>query len=328
MTNVTRNIFVLAACLIAGTVSAADERVLFDNSDYAVTTADGNRYCEQPMTVTVESGNPDLFESEREMQRIVDGAQATLAYECPQVRALTVRGRLSGIPDPVFRGIAEKASDWRLDTRQSFESRHSGEDWNDDSGEEAPLTDFNVANLKAGMSVDEAKATIQEAFGVDSSYDKEKGVLDMQAGGCPESYNWASLSPLPSPGWKCLRAWFTDQRVERLYLVELIQVVEGDQANAIEGFLTDQFGEPAHRSSRDEQQEWWQEAPPQYTLTWGEVVSPTPVSEDGQQRERYTLEAHITPVEDLTILSVTLYEPGVRPTGTVRSDQPALDLNL
>ena len=70
------------------------------------------------------------------------------------------------------------------------------------------------------MSVDEARAAVNETFGVEPVYDTGTGVMAMQVGGCPADYDWVKLSPRPEPGWKCLQAWFTDQRLARLYLLE------------------------------------------------------------------------------------------------------------
>lgn len=327
MLGKTQNLVVLAAALVVHPLTANAERLLFDNPDYIVTTA-GEQRCGQPVTIALETGNPDLLESESKLQGVVDATRAVLAYECPTVGEIEMLGHLRGIADPVFRGIAHSESGWQLETRQSFDARAEGESWRDERPENAAPDNFNVANLTAGMVVEEARSTVSETFGVEPSYDNREGTLSMRKGGCREDYDWAALSPPPDAGWKCLRAWFTDERMERLYLVELIQVVEGRQVASIETFLSDQFGEPVHRSRSDGQEGWWQDEPSPRTLAWGEVVDTTPVSDGDEQASRYTLQARVVPLNDVTVLVVTLYEPDIRPGRAAQSEQPPLDLNL
>lgn len=338
----------LSTVLMASAALASDQsdrRVIFDNPGYQVTAPGDGTYCGQPARVTVESDDPELFERQAMLQSIVDGVQAVLVYECPDIATVEVNGRLRGITEPIYRGVAHRHSNWNLDTKKSFQSREyeegsrNGDSWDEDEptvgdGETSPAmpaSEFNVANLQTGMTVDNAGATVEDTFGVQPSYDRREGLLSMRTGGCPQDYDWSTLSPVPQAGWKCLRGWFTDQREERLYLLELIQVVEGDQVHSIESLLAQQYGEPVHQRTQEKKPERWQDAPESRTshvMAWGDVVQADTASAGEDQSSRYTLQAHITPIEDVTVLAVTLYQPDMQPDRATRDEPQDLDLNL
>lgn len=310
---------------VSGGASAAGERLLFDNPGYDVMVA-GEYACGEPILVTVRSARPELFEADSpELQRITDATQAVLAFECPKVDAMQIEGRLAGLGDPVYVGIAERNSNWELETRQSIQSEEFVE-------HEVPLVEgegfgvglqdgsFTVANLYAGMPVAEARSAVTETFAVESEYDAEAGILTMHAGGCPADYDWADLSPEPEPGWKCLQAWFTDQRLARLYLLDLVQVVEATDPAIVEQRLIDRFGEPAHRGTEEREGQWWARDRTIHVLAWGPVVETATAADNDEPRDVYNLQAKILPVEGVLVVTVTLYQPDVRPGWA--SDQP------
>ncbi len=182
----------LAGLLVAGGAVAAEERLLFDNPDYEVTVA-GDYACGEPVPITVYSDRPQLFEAGSvELQRIADAAQAVLAFECPRVDVLEMEGRLAGLGAPVYAGVAEAQSGWELAARQSIQSeQYEGayEDYQaplgDDAGYGAGGTEgFTVANLSAGMTVEEARAAVADTFGEEPDYDAGHGILSMRTGGC------------------------------------------------------------------------------------------------------------------------------------------------
>jgi hypothetical protein len=311
--------------VVSGGASAAGERLLFDNHDYDVTVA-GDYACGEPILITVRSARPELFEADSpELQRITDATQAVLGFECPKVDAMQIEGRLAGLGDPVYVGIAERDSSWELETRQSIQSEEfiehevplvEGEGF----GPDVEGSGFTVASLVAGMSVDEARSAVAKTFAVESEYDAETGILTMHAGGCPADYDWADLSPEPEPGWKCLQAWFSDQRVARLYLLDLVQVVEATDPAIVEQRLIDRFGEPAHRGTEEREGQWWARDRTIHVLGWGPVVETAPAADSDEPPDVYNLQAKILPVEDVLVVTVTLYQPDVRPGWA--SDQP------
>lgn len=321
----------LGLLAVAHGAHAANGRLLFDNPDYDVTMAE-DYYCDEPVTVAVHSDSPEMFQADSAaLQRIVDATQAVLAFECPAFHVIQVEGRLAGLDEPVFAGVAERSSNWELATTQSIQSEEYAEHDAPMGQEEYGSTDgefgYTVANLSAGMSVDEARAAVADAFGVEPEFDIEQGVLSMQAGGCPADYDWSALSPIPERGWKCLSAWFTDQRLARLYLLDLIQVVDAEDPEAIVRHLIDRFGEPVYRDTRDQKGGWWGKNAAIHMLAWGEVVA-TQETAGGEQEDVYTLQARILPVEDVTVVTVTLYEPDVQPGWASDPDPGAPDLTL
>lgn len=321
----------LGLLAVVHSASAANERLLFDNPDYDVTMAE-DYYCDEPATVAVHSDTPGMFQADSTaMQRIVDATQAVLAFECPMFDVIRVEGRLAGLDEPVFAGVAERGSNWELTTTRSIQSEEYAEHDTPMGDEEYGSTDgglgYTVANLSAGMSVDEARAAVADSFGIEPEFDIEQGILSMRAGGCPADYDWSALSPTPERGWKCLNAWFTDQRLARLYLLDLIQVVNAEDPEIVVRQLTDRFGEPVYRDTRDQKGGWWGKNDPVQLLAWGEVVE-TQETGSGEQEDVYTLQARILPVEDVTVVTVTLYEPEIQPGWASDSEPGAPDLTL
>lgn len=310
---------------------AANGRLLFDNPDFDVTMVK-DYYCDEPVTVTVHSDSPEMFRADSAaLQRIVDATQAVLAFECPAFDVIQVEGRLTGLDEPVFAGMAERGSNWQLATTRSIQSKEYTDDdaltGEEEYGPADGESGYTVANLSAGMSVDEAQAAVADAFGVEPEFDIQQGILSMQAGGCPADYDWSALSPTPERGWKCLSAWFTDQRLARLYLLDLIQVVGAEDPEAVAQHLIDHFGEPVYRDTRDQKGGWWGKDDAMHMLAWGELVE-TRETGSGEQEDVYTLQARILPVEDVTVVTVTMYEPDVQPGWASDSDSNAPDLTL
>ncbi|MDZ7841991.1 MAG: hypothetical protein U5R46_14410 [Gammaproteobacteria bacterium] len=327
----------IIACVVSGlmltmqSATAADDRLLFDNPGYTVTMPDSH-YCDDTVALTVHSDRPGLFESgSPELQRIVDAAQAVLAFECPEFHAIQVDGRLSGIGEPVYTGLSERRSNWELAATQSIQSEQydgSSEPMDDEGYGAADASHgFSVANLSPGMPVEEARSAVTETFGIEPEFDIDSGVLTMLAGGCPADYDWAALSPEPERGWKCLNAWFTDQRLARLYLLDLVQVVDAADPEAVAQQLMERFGEPVYRDSREQEGGWWGKDEEIRMLAWGEVVE-TRDTGDGEMIDVYTLQVKILPVDDVTVVTVTLYEPELRPGRQSGSGSKVPDLTL
>lgn len=311
----------LAGLLVAGVAGAAEERLLFDNPDYEVTVA-GDYSCGESVPITVYSDRPELFEAgSAELQRIADAAQAVLAFECPRVDVLEMEGRLAGLAEPVYAGVAEAQSGWELAARQSIQSEQyeqAYEDYQAPLGEDAGYgaaggtEGFTVANLSAGMTVDEARAAVADTFDVEPDYDVEHGILSMRTGGCRADYDWAALSPPPDAGWKCLQAWFTDQRQARLYLLDLVQVIESNDPAAVEQHLVDRFGEPVYRDTQSQDRGWLREDRSITVLGWGDVVR-SPEAAAAGEPDIHTLQAKVLPIDNVTIVTVNLYRPDLQP---------------
>ena len=331
-----RTVMILAvagALVIARGAGAAGDRVLFDNDDYDVTAA-RNIDCGESVALTVRSSSPELFEAGSvELQRLVDASQAVLGFECPGVPALELEGRLAGLEEPVYTGRAERGANWQLVARRSIQSEQyeeyaasRDEAYESTAGEDSRR--FAVANLSVGMTVDEARSTGQDTFGVEPDYDVKEGVLTMRSGGCPADYDWAALSPSPKPRWKCLQAWFTDQRVARMYLVDLVQVIDHDDPKAVQRHLIERFGEPVYQGEVERDRSWWQSKSSLYVMGWGEVIGSAEAGEGRGKADVYTLQAKVLPVDDVVIVTVTLYQPGLRPGRSPVADRKISDLTL
>lgn len=312
----------LAGLLVVGGAGAAEERLLFDNPDYEVTVA-GDYSCGEPVPITVYSDRPELFEAGSvELQRIADAAQAVLALECPRVDVLEMEGRLSGLGEPVYAGVAEAQSGWELAARQSIQSEQyeeAYEDYQASPGEDdgygasGSTEGFTVANLSAGMTVEEARAAVADTFGVEPDYDAGHRILSMRTGGCRADYDWAALSPRPEAGWKCLQAWFTDQRQARMYLLDLVQVIESNDPAAVEQRLVDRFGEPVYRDTQNQERGLLHEDRSSITvLGWGEVVQ-SPEAAAAGVPDMHTLQAKVLPIDNVTVVTVNLYRPDLQP---------------
>lgn len=320
-----------AAVLVqAGPVHAADDRLLFDNPHYDVFVPE--RFaCGEPVTVTVRSAKPQLFQADSaELQRIVDAAQAVLRYRCPDLAGVKLVGRLAGLSEPVYIGVAAAHSNWALVTTRSIQSeelriyRSPSEHGNRESADNVPS--FTVANLSAGMSVEEARSAITDTFGVEPEYEAGRNRLTMQSGGCPPDYDWTALPPSPEPGWKCLQARFTEQRPARLYFLNLVQVIGPQDPQRVRQYLIDQFGQPAASSTRKLDRAWWQPEQTVYILSWGKRVRAVNPVDNGGRATTYTLQASILPTDDATVVAVTLYAPEVRPPSASGPQSPDLTL--
>jgi hypothetical protein len=78
---------------------------------------------DKPASVTVEAAQPDLFNSQSpELQRLVDALRAMLAFECPGLPEIQVRGVLKGLREPVYRGTAAPQGNWALQAERTVRS--------------------------------------------------------------------------------------------------------------------------------------------------------------------------------------------------------------
>lgn len=327
-------VWVAAIALLASPTTWA-QRVLIQDTAARV-TLDRPFRCGDVVEIDVESRQPDLFQRDSSgLQRIVDAARAMLSFECNDIPEIRVQGRLTGLAEPVYGGVASSQSQWTVQTVQAIRSRAAAETEASPTSPVQPSPSqpgepseqgMTLADLTLGMSVKEATAAISGTFGVEPAYDVSRGTLKVQVQGCPGDYDWVKLSPAPRPGWKCLTAWFTDQREARLYRLELVQVVK-DEPQAVEQLLIERFGAPAERRAETLGGSWWQSGRPVTGMAWGDTVSrpeagvallaTLPVHE---------LQAAIEPASDVTVTKLTLYRPSLKPGWP--QDKPSKGTNL
>lgn len=322
--------------------------------------------CGEPASVTVEAGQPEVFDAQSpELQRLMDGVRAMLAFECPDLREIQVRGVLKGLRDPVYRGIAARDADWLLQAQQAVrpsapvgmrnkaaaggaaeteargtpEAEAGAESGAQRAMPEAPraASDLTVAGLSLDMTVDQAREAVSATFGVTPEYDAQQGVMTMAAPLCPQGNQWGPERHPPQAGWKCLRAWFTDERVARLYLLELVQVVASQGVQPVERALIERYGKPAQRApgvapaGAGERGSGGTDGGPRgeaLHLAWGDEVPAGAPLPEGAPRPAHALEAAVEPAGDVTVTTVTLCGPHVAARGATPPAPAALDLKL
>jgi len=291
------SVFVLA---VSVSVPVWAERVLLVEGDTRALLATPHR-CGQPALVTVESSQPQWFQQDaRQLQRLLDGVRAILAFECPTVREIRLEGRLQGMDAVVYRGKATRDSEWWLDTQGSIRSETDAGTAGS-GGSLSSSNGFAVAGLDTGMTLEETKAAVQRAFDVTPSYAAARRVLSFESGGCPPGYDPESAVGAPQTGWRCLQGWFSDDTPPRLSRFELIQVTEHESTRAIEDLLEERFGAPGARWLENNRSGGlWGIGREVVHLAWGDVVSTQP-TQSGQPRPVYELEAAVDRVEGRTV---------------------------
>jgi hypothetical protein len=310
----------LGAALVAALTCAPAhaERLVIEGPELSVTTADGAP-CGSPVEVTVRSGRPGVFErGSAELQRVVDAVRAALAFECPDLAELRVLGRLQGLPEPVFRGLASAASGWSVEAEQTIRSDAAHPGGGAAAGTSGTPDGLALAGLHAGMSLEAARAAIVQRFAAEPQYDPGRGLMTLYAQGCPVGFDWERATPAPQPGWKCLKARFTGDPDPRLARVELLQAVEPGQGAAVEQSLVERFGPPAER--REESGRWWRgRADGVLHLGWGPTLAAAqaggPAGPAGEPR--HALRARIEPGAGAVVTTLTLESQEAPPPGPV-----------
>jgi hypothetical protein len=272
-----------------------------------------------------------------EMQRLVDGIRAMLAFECPALREVEVQGRLQGMATTLYRGVAARQAGWRLETFESIRSEADGEDVEiDNTGSPAAASGLDIAGIDTGMTVDEARAAVRRAFGGEALYMETERLLTLEAAGCPSGYEPAADAVTPQPGWTCLRGWFSRDAQSRLSRFELIQVAEHGSIDDVLGVLEGRFGPAAVRwiESRDAGGLWGDKRDAVH-LAWGDVVG-TNVVAGGPPRPTYELEAAVERIEGMAVTTLkrsagdavpqntSQVSPGRRISGSERSGNPGV----
>jgi hypothetical protein len=307
---------------------AAADRLLMEAPGLTA-TLDQPLQCDKPASVTIEAAQPDLFGTQSpELQRLVDALHAMLAFECPGLPEIQVRGVLKGLREPVYRATAAPQENWALRVERTVRAEvpsapeTAGPAPEAEGSPGAESAAYTVAGLSPGMTVEEAGAAVADTFGVRPEYDAQNGLMTMYADGCPQGYPSNERQLAPRAGWKCLRAWFTDQPVPKLYLVELTQVVGGRRTDAVEHALTERYGEPVQGARAAPARE------NALYLSWGDTVDTGIALPPGAPRPSHVLEAAVEPVDDVIVTTVTLYGPGLA-THRGRSRPPGgLDLKF
>ncbi len=148
------------------------------------------------------------------------------------------------------------------------------------------------------MSLDAARKAIASSFNTEPRLLDGGTRLVVEENGCHAGSTWQTRFDGAVPGSRCVEAWFTDARYPRLYRVEYAEVVRARQSREATASLVRRYGEPAVRevaaASRRDQ-------PRATRLGWGKAQTV-----DGNLR--HPLQATVSPLRDLTVLEISLYE--------------------
>ena len=228
--------------LLLVTAQASTHQPLLVDEDVTV-SVDTNRDCRPKMSVTIESRTPELFEQEsNHMQSLVDASRAILRYECPELSVLEIEGKLSGLPRPVFEGVADAGTQWQVTSSRTI-SVESATEHGALAQDVLPDKAFSIATLSIGMTVEQVRQAMLDQFSVDPDYDPVDGYLYARAPGCPGSVNDVITRPEDVEVLACLEAWFTDARVATMSRLLYMQITKGSVADASE-ILIENFGVP------------------------------------------------------------------------------------
>lgn len=294
----------LATLIVAPLASMAAERLLAQGTEYQVTHNTAGA-CGKSAAITIRSEDFEFFtRNSSQLQNILDGARAMIEFQCGRIAAIAVVGELRGLHDPVYSGKAQRDNDWILMANRSIREarkldyRPGPAPVDTSSGQQG----YTVANLKTGMSVRESENAIRKAFDATPHYDPELRLMTLHLNGCPDDYSWNRPDSKPVSGWKCLKVWFSDQRVPELERLELVQVIDGTDMNVAESSLDTHFGQPDDRQVEINDNRW-QRSGKMVRMSWGEHTD-----DDSGHRE---LEANLTRLDGRIVTVIELNEAGL-----------------
>ena len=229
----------------------AKERIIFSNDDSRVVLSDNFECLDQTAKIRIESTSPEIFEGRAaRIQTMVDSTQAVLRYECPGLKELQVDGYMLGLNQPVYSAVSSSRKFWVLDVKKVISSdqvEQANKALQSNPQEYAGILgqrpQIAIATINLGMEVEEVKDRIGNVFDADPSYERVSGIINLELGGCPEDYFKDTGYSGLSEDWKCIRGWFTDRRIARLYRLGYTQV-STDSIKSVRQALVDHFGAP------------------------------------------------------------------------------------
>jgi hypothetical protein len=311
-----------AACLLLACQSAAG-RVLVEAPGMTA-ALDGEAPCGDRANVHIESDDPDVFAGgSQDLQALVDAVRAVLTFECPAIREIRLTGSRRGIPETVYRGSVDRAGDWRVQAAGP-EPPLAYLPPADTPPGPAPGGEYVLIGVRAGMGVDEASAAVAEALGSTPRYDPRSGRMTLYPEGCPEGDGRGERSR-PMIGARCLTAWFTDERLPRLYMMALEQTVGDDRVAAVEQALTDRFGEPSERAWRETE---WASGGDVLYLGWGRTLDPAGAARSAAPAPAHELEAIVDPGDGFVVTTVVLTDPELAGGNAPAAPAGPVDLKL
>lgn len=294
----------LCTLTVTPLASMAAERLLAQGAEYTV-THNTPGVCGRSAAITIRSEDFDFFtRNSNQLQNILDGARAMIEFQCGRIQAIAVVGEIRDLQDPVYSGKAQRGNDWILMAERSIREARvldtipGPAPVDTSSGRQG----YTVANLKTGMSVHESENAIRKAFDAAPRYDPELRLMTLHLNGCPDDYSWNSPDTNPVSGWKCLKVWFSDQRVPELERLELVQVIDGTDMNVAESSLNAHFGQPDDRQVEIDGSRW-QRSGEMVRMSWGKHTD--------YDRGNRELEANLTRLGGRIVTVIELNEAGL-----------------
>ena len=259
MSNPISKFFMAAVFLYVLMISAVfADRILIDDPTQTV-SLHKDFSCYQPAQITIDTVEPALYESDsNKLQTISDSVRAMLSYECPQLSSVELTGLIRGLDEVVYQGQMTRHNNWvvqsvstdnaaissTLQNANQVEQNNFSKRYDD----ELKIGQLQVIGLELGMDVKQVTQIVFDTFGIEPVYDANQGLLTLNAGNCSADTS-ESLHNL-AVNDKCLKAWFSDNRVARLQRVNLVQVVEAQQQQ-VSHLMIEKYGNPTESETSD-----------------------------------------------------------------------------
>ena len=269
------------------------ERVLIQNTDSSVTAAEPF-FCNNTVDLRITSGSPDIFNKDSaRMQALIDSTQAMLRYECPGLRDVRISGFLRGLERQVYSGNASSNSLWKVSAKSTLGAKEL--EALDRQAASSLNRQHTLASIQLDMTVEEVEQKVSNVFGTAPAYDQVTGLMNLELGGCPRDYLVGKNAAVPGTEWICLKAWFSDNRIARLYKLNYMQVVKGSMQD-VRRTLIEKFGLPGKDLAGGKKKAT--------KMVWSAETAGA-----GNQPHAEEVEANLTRIGDHIIVDLTLHDP-------------------
>lgn len=232
----------------------AAERTIFSSEDARVSLGSDFDCIDEKANIRIESASPEIFvEGSKRIQTLVDSTQAVLRYECPGLNEINIDGYMLGLDQPVYAAVSKGSQYWQVASQKVIsqtEAKQATEALESNPDAYAGILDsqreISIASIHLDMTVEEVENKIVDVFGSNPDYSVASGIMKLELGGCPANYyetDFATKFSNLSAEWTCVKGWFTDRRIARLYGLNYTQVSTSGM-KAVKNALIDHFGEP------------------------------------------------------------------------------------
>ncbi len=279
---------------------ALAQRVVLNDPDYSVLRK--NEECSTTVPLLVHTNRPQLFaEGSEALASLMVASRAILAFECPDMRGIRLRGFNPDTGEKLYAGGATVDTRWKLVARFRSDSVNSPIDMQNQSR-------FSVAQLEVGMDLDSVVEKLRNEYGHQGvRYEDYSRTILAGNADCPLITGKSPRGEFPV-GARCIRAHFTTSGKPMLDRLRLAQSVPGDQVTDGIKALQERYGRPTHNATRDpNQRERLAGYGSKLRFGWGGEVKRT--SDRGSRRQTHQLEADLSTTGSSTLLLIRLFSP-------------------